>query len=138
MRVRLEDLPPAMRRQVEEQLALSDHRVPPLIECPQAKIQADAKNRMNGTEHLYSQLLDCSSEVAIWKFETIKLRLADRTWYTPDFFVIKTDASCEFHEVKGFWRDDARVKIKVAAELFPMFRFIAIQKVDGEWKTEEF
>ena len=31
----------------------------------------------------------------------------------------------ELHECKGFWRDDARVKIKVAASLYP-FKFIAV------------
>jgi hypothetical protein len=45
------------------------------------------------------------------------------------------------HEVKGFWTDDARVKIKVAADLYP-FRFIAAQalpkKQGGGWKIEEF
>lgn len=33
----------------------------------------------------------------------------------------------ECHEVKGFWTDDAKVKIKVAAEQYP-FRFIAFKK----------
>ena len=47
----------------------------------------------------------------------------------------------EFHEVKGFWRDDARVKIKVAAEHFP-FKFVAVRKKKlsegGGWDVEEF
>ena len=45
------------------------------------------------------------------------------------------------HEVKGFWRDDARAKIKIAADLYP-FRFIAVQaapkKAGGGWTIEEF
>lgn len=48
----------------------------------------------------------------------------------------------ELHEVKGYWEDDARVKIKVAAEAFWMFRFIAIKarpkKEGGGWEIEEF
>ena len=40
----------------------------------------------------------------------------------------------EMHEVKGFWQDDARVKIKVAAQMYP-FRFLAAKlkpkKLDG-------
>ena len=43
----------------------------------------------------------------------------------------------EVHEVKGFWTDDALVKIKVAAAKFP-FRFIAKQYVKKEWITREF
>jgi len=43
----------------------------------------------------------------------------------------------ECHEVKGFWRDDARVKIKVAASIYP-FRFVAVRKVKGGFTVEEF
>ena len=52
-----------------------------------------------------------------------------------------TTGEMECHEVKGFWQDDARVKIKIAAEMYP-FRFIAItagKAVNGSrWKIEEF
>jgi hypothetical protein len=47
----------------------------------------------------------------------------------------------EAHEVKGFWTDDARVKIKVAADKYPL-QFIAIRKIPkkngGGWQIEEF
>jgi ribonuclease BN (tRNA processing enzyme) len=56
--------------------------------------------------------------------------------FAYDFMVINVDDVVEFHEVKGFWRDDARVKIKAAADKFP-FRFIAAQEVGGKWKYEE-
>lgn len=71
-----------------------------------------------------------------WMYEAIKLRLAGNTFYTPDFFLPR---SLKFVEVKGFWRDDARVKIKVAAEMFPMFEFIAVTKDrrSGEWTEEQ-
>ena len=47
------------------------------------------------------------------------------------------DGTLEVHEVKGHWVDDARVKIKVAADMYP-FRFIAIKAAGGNWQTEEF
>ena len=76
-----------------------------------------------------------------YKFEGIKLRLADSTFYTPDFAVMQSDGQIELHEVKGFWADDARAKIKVAADLYP-FRFIAIKakakRDGGGWDVEEF
>ena len=43
----------------------------------------------------------------------------------------------ECHEVKGFWQDDARVKIKVAADLYPI-RFLAVMKKKSEWQIENF
>jgi hypothetical protein len=95
---------------------------------------------MNKTEAAYAQHLrmrEMAGEVAWYRFEGIKLRLADNTFYSPDFAVMLADGSMEIHEVKGFWTDDARVKIKVAAELYP-FRFVAIKLVKGKWETEEF
>jgi hypothetical protein len=68
----------------------------------------------------------------------LNLRLADKTFFRPDFLVIATDGTLELHETKGHWEDDARVKIKVASEMYPWFLFRAIQKVKGEWRYEEF
>lgn len=100
--------------------------------------------QMNKTEAAYADALknrQMTGEVAWFKFEGVKLRLADNTFYSPDFAVMLADGQMEMHEVKGYWQDDARVKIKVAAELYP-FRFIAVQplskKAGGGWKTEEF
>ena len=61
-------------------------------------------------------------------------RSADATRYTPDFLVELPGGLLELHEVKGFWRDDARVKFKVAAELFPMFRFVAVKRKHRQWE----
>ena len=45
------------------------------------------------------------------------------------------------HEVKGYWQDDAKVKIKVAAEMYPL-RFVAVRKRakkdGGGFSIEEF
>lgn len=99
---------------------------------------------MNKTEAEYDALLDfrrMAGEIVWYKFEGLKLRLADSTFYTPDFAVMASDGVMECHEVKGFWTDDARVKIKVAASLYP-FRFIALRKRakkdGGGFAAEEF
>lgn len=99
---------------------------------------------MNKTETAYSQhleLLRRANEIFWFKFEAVKLRLADTTFYTPDFLVLGSDSRIECHEVKGFWRDDARVKIKVAASIYP-FKFLAVtaraKKLGGGWDREEF
>lgn len=75
---------------------------------------------MNKTEAAYAATLDArryAGEVAWLKFEGVKLRLADNTFYTPDFVVMLTDSALKMHEVKGFWQNDARAKIKIAADL---------------------
>lgn len=91
---------------------------------------------MNKTEQAYAdrlRALEHAGEVLWFKFEGMKLRLADNTFYTPDFAVLASDGVLEMHEVKGFWQDDARAKIKIAAAMFP-FRFFAVKvkaKRDG-------
>jgi hypothetical protein len=99
---------------------------------------------MNKTEARYDAHLwerRHAGEVLWHKFEAIKLRLADNTFYEADFAVLAADRTFEIHEVKSIWLDDARVKIKVAASLFP-FRFIAVRarsKKEGDgWSVEEF
>ena len=100
--------------------------------------------RMNGTEALYAEVLEAQREagyVLWWCFESVKFRLADNTFYTPDFMVLLGDLTLQVHEVKGHWEDDARAKIKIAADLYPVFKFIAIKKVSkklGTWEREEF
>lgn len=100
--------------------------------------------QMNKTEQAYADrlsLLQHAGEVAWFKFEGVKLRLADNTFYSPDFAVMLASGELEMHEVKGFWQDDARAKIKIAADLYP-FRFIAVKvkskKDGGGWAVEEF
>lgn len=100
--------------------------------------------QMNKTEAAYAahlEQLKTQGDVLWFKFESVKVRLADNTFYTPDFAVMTSDGLMQMHEVKGHWQDDARVKIKVAADQFP-FRFIAVKplpkKDGGGWSVEEF
>lgn len=93
---------------------------------------------MNGLEtkyHLHLQRLKELKEIDDFKFEAMKFRLADKTFYTPDFAVLKPDGFIEYHEVKGYWEDDARVKIKVAAEMH-WFKFIGVTLTKGVWVFE--
>jgi len=118
---------------------------------PGRRPAANAKSRMqalgrlkqgqkNKTETAYGhhlQLLLTAGEILWYRFEGIKLRLADKTFYTADYNVMRADGLLEIHEVKGVWTDDARVKIKVAADQYP-FRFIAVKKSKGGWEYEYF
>ncbi|WP_052299333.1 hypothetical protein [Rubinisphaera brasiliensis] len=105
---------------------------------------------MNKTEQAYNEVLQTrleAGELLSVKFEPMKLRLADRTFYEPDFLVVLSNGEMEFHEVKGRpgqgpggWMDDARVKIKVAAKEYWEYHFVGVSKLprDGGWKVERF
>jgi hypothetical protein len=105
------------------------------------RLPAGTMNKSEAAYAAHLAYLQTIRQVLWWKFEGLKLRLADNTFYTPDFAVMAADCRMECHEVKGFWRDDARVKVKVAAAQFP-FRFVAVTKRalkhGGGWDKEEF
>lgn len=130
--------------------------------CPQCQaeyVHVRAKGRakgkkdrgMNRNEAAYERRLRdrvTLGEVAGYFYEPIKLRLADNTSYAPDFMVVLADGLVEFHECKGFkWKpngepgywceEDAKVKIKLAAELYPFAFKIAFQEKGGTWHTED-
>lgn len=87
---------------------------------------------MNKAEEEFYNILvmrQKAGEVIHFGFETVKLKLAPKTFLTLDFFVQYVSGEMGFEEVKGgHWEDDARVKIKVAAQLYPMFHFSVYRK----------
>src|SRR4051812_7389264 len=59
---------------------------------------------LNKTEQAYADYLEQQRRldvIAWFRFEGIKLRLADNTFYSPDFAVMGADGTLEMHEVKG-------------------------------------
>ncbi len=77
--------------------------------------------------------------------QAITLRIANGCRYTPDFirvwrYEVKheiTAHSILAYEVKGFMRDDAAVKLKVAASLYPWIKFHLVTKKKGSWLIQE-
>lgn len=113
-------------------------------EAQRASPEGSATGGMNKTEARFKR--EVLTVDGVWDvfYESIKLRLADRTWYTPDFAVLRIGGPrIEFYEVKGSWKaphqEDSRVKLKVAAELYPQFHFFAAvpNRDTGGWDIEE-
>lgn len=105
------------------------------------RLKVGAMNKTEAAYDAHLALMQHAGEIQWRKFEGLKLRLADNTFYTPDFAVMAADGVMECHEVKGFWQDDARAKIKIAADMYP-FRFLAVRvkpkKEGGGWEIETF
>jgi len=139
-------------RVTEEQFAGMQHRdltrtsptaSPHRAKRPGPRMTPREKNErgMNKLETRYAnevlEPLKRMGKILDYKFEKIKLKLADLTYYTPDFQVIYPD-HIALHETKGHWEDDARVKIKVAADQFPEYEFTAVQYKKKIWIYENF
>ena len=101
------------------------------------RLKKGARNGLEAEYEVYLEGLKWGGKILWYEFEGLKFRLADNTFYTPDFVVLNADSQLEVHEVKGFWKDDARVKIKVAASMYPLV-FFGIQKKRGQWVVENF
>ncbi len=117
---------------------------------PTRRLQALGRlkpGQRNRTEAAYEQTLSArknAGEILWYAFEAIKLRLADNCFLTVDFSVMRADGVLEMVDVKGspaIFQDDARVKLKVAAEKFPFIFTVAYpvaKRLGGGWKVEEF
>lgn len=102
--------------------------------------------QMNRTEALFDEYLEGlrhHGEIAWYSFEAIKLRLAPNCHLTVDFAVMAADGVLEMVDVKGsprIFADDAKAKMKVAAQTFP-FRFKVAyplpRKAGGGWRIED-
>lgn len=95
--------------------------------------QGHKPGEMNGLERAYGErlaLLKAGGEIHDFKFEAVKLRLADTTFYTADWAVWNNECVLELHECKAMTGSGdvlmdpvSNVKIKVAAEQYPQFTF---------------
>jgi len=103
---------------------------------PQYALGRLKTGEMNKTEAEYNahlEALKAAGDIVWFKFEAVKLRLADKTFLTVDFAVMASSGELEMHEVKGFMEDDANVKLKVAAAMYP-FVFKLVRKAkEGRW-----
>lgn len=92
------------------------------------------ESKLNKTERAWLHQLRLTHPPENLGIQSHTLKLADDTRYTPDFWTIDANGQLFFWEVKGFWRDDAKVKIKVAARQFRHFRFIVVTKTKTGWQ----
>jgi hypothetical protein len=136
----------AIRWTPEQLAAHNTRKVKQEPTSAQAGLQALGRlqsGAMNKTEARYADYLEARcrvGEVAWFKFEGIKLKLADNTSLTPDFFVMLATRELEVHEVKGarrIYTDDAKAKTKIAAGMFPFTFRVVFPKDGGGWDIEK-
>jgi hypothetical protein len=100
-------------------------------------------------EAAYAQKLELETKAGAitgWRYEPIRFTLAARTSYRPDFMIMReiyrqlqletVQFEVTFVEVKGYHKNrrDSLTHLKVAAAMFPCFRFILVEREDGQWQ----
>lgn len=78
-----------------------------------------------------------AQDVSGYHFERFRFKIGKKCLYIPDFVLLENDGSFSVDEVKGFRRDDAMVKIKVAALMYPQITFRLWEQKRGAWKMTE-
>ena len=108
---------------------------------------------MNGLETAFLAYLEqwkerCGLQMEV-KAQAVTLEIANGCRYTPDFVTVETvmlrdeggnwrhSRQLSAYECKGFMRDDAAVKLKVAAALYPWIAFHLVTRRKGEWRIEQ-
>jgi hypothetical protein len=101
----------------------------------------DLYRGMNKTEEARAIDLEAMKRAGLiveWWYERWTFKLADDLRFTPDYVIQENSGELRIEEIKGFWRDDARAKIKMFAALFP-FRVTALKRnKNGGWDVENF
>lgn len=83
-------------------------------------------------------------DLAAYYREPFRLVLTGQTTYRPDFVAVERPAEQGLPprlvvcEIKGFFRDDAKLKIKWGASSYPCFRWLVIyHRRHGGWIVQE-
>lgn len=133
--------------------------IPPVPQGLAKAIPFDPYAEMNKTERAYAELvlnpMIETAQIILWRFQPMTFVLANRARYTPDFMLLFANGRIRFAETKALWKnakgghslhfeDDALVKLKVAASMYPFFEWVAVggRKLKGvadwEWQTKPF
>jgi hypothetical protein len=118
-----------------------------------AKIERPKWNKTEARFALWLEIQQRAGIVAWWDFQPMTFRLADDCRYTPDFVVRypSRDEQLKCIDIKGskrkkadgsvtYWaEEDARLKIKFAAEKYPFFDWVICHPLpNGEWNEVVF
>lgn len=115
-----------------------------------AKVPTEPRDRgMNKTEKAYLRHLEHRKHlgaISTYWYEPWKIRIADNCTWTPDFVVINADGTIEWHDTKSWWakakkvgiEEDALIKMKATAEMYPQFKVLATWFKDGVWEQRVF
>lgn len=90
------------------------------------------EEKLNKTERAYLKFLRDINPHWIG-IQCTSFKLGDDCRYNPDFLVINHEGRLQAHEVKGFMRDDALVKLKVFARMYSWIELILAVNVKGRW-----
>lgn len=103
--------------------------------APHFLMPSTDEEKLNKTEKAYLHFLRAEKHHWIG-IQCISLKLGDDCRYNPDFLIINPQGELQAHEVKGFMREDALVKIKTCARMYSFIRLFLVRKEGMSWKRD--
>lgn len=101
------------------------------------KLRQSSKPLLNKLETAFRDKLKRDNPDHWLAEQAITFRLANGVRYTPDFITFSgLRGYINAYEVKGYMRDDAGVKLKLAAKLFPWVKWVLVWKEKSEWRHQ--
>lgn len=88
--------------------------------------------KLNKTEQAFLRFIRADPKIKEVHVQDMTFKLANDCRLTPDFSYIFQGRQV-FIDVKGFQREDALIKMKMAARKFPQFDFYIVFKAQGGW-----
>lgn len=79
----------------------------------------------------YLNWLKSIGEIKDWSYESVTFDFPIKRgsrFYTPDFRIINTDGSIEYHEVKGYMDQRSSTKLKRMAKYYPETKLVLVDK----------
>lgn len=116
--------------------AATSMRPPAFVAPDLAPRESTDEAKLNKTERAYLAHL-LMLKVPNLRVQKITLKLAWDTRLTVDFTYVDENGRLTFVDVKGFQREDALIKMRVAASQYPEFRFVIVKREKGGWETTE-
>lgn len=112
-----------------------DRREPENVNSFSIKPSHD-EDKLNKTELAYLHHLRAQPNNVWVGVQNLTVKIADDCRLTPDFAVLNASGKLTLIDVKGFQREDALIKMKVAARLFPMFEFSIVKREGVGWSEQ--
>jgi hypothetical protein len=134
---------PALARRILAQMQAEDagklrpiRQPEPVVQKPKApQLLRQNKKGPNKLEAAFAAVLRAENPGVQIREQAVTLLLANGVRYTPDMFIMEL-GRLEAFETKGHMRDDAAVKIKIAAAIWPQITFWLVWRKAGVWHRQ--
>ena len=141
----LKNCNPALARRILAQMQAEDAGklrpltpiglMPAPVQKPPQLLRQKSKGP-NKLEAAFAAVLRAENPGVQIREQAVTILLANNCRYTPDMMIVEP-GRLEAYETKGgLFRDDAKVKIKIAASIWPQITFWLVWRKSGVWHRQ--